>query len=433
MLKKGEKTVLSDGMIHIVIKWYHEKLIHPKITTLIKAMKSHFHIWGVENDRFKNTYSELNCEICLSTITLPKPGHYKHIKSFAVLERVQIDLTQIVFGEEDILSKNGYKWVLTVIDCFSKFAWAYPLRSKESKPICDILCELFLREGVPIVLQSDNGGEFVSNIIKIVMPKFGIKLVNGSPYSPTTQGQVERFNKSLKQLLRKEIQIESSNDNVAAVQKWSQEILPKVMDLYIHKQHRSLSRSPWEVYYARPSPHPLKSITQFEPFTTHEVESCSSPNTEFISSLDENNLMDDMRIHSNKCQSMIIQTLTQTRKIQVENHRKISKQQALNQQFEVGMVAYMRNPNISGKKRKRNLHEPVNIKVKILKINSTSNQCYIEYHNLKNDIKRMWVNNVDLSTIGNEKLGKFKDLLVNENMVSSFSVQFNRIKYKNYY
>ena len=150
------KTVLSDGMIHIVIKWYHEKLIHPKITTLIKAMKSHFHIWGVENDRFKNTYSELNCEICLSTITLPKPGHYKHIKSFAVLERVQIDLTQIVFGEEDILSKNGYKWVLTVIDCFSKFAWAYPLRSKESKPICDILCELFLREGVPIVLQSDN-------------------------------------------------------------------------------------------------------------------------------------------------------------------------------------------------------------------------------------------------------------------------------------
>ena len=190
-------------MLQIVIEWYHDKLNHPKLTTLIKSIKSHFHIWGAENDRFKNTYSELNCEICLSNITLPKRGHYKHIKTFCVFERVQIDLTQIAFDNEDILSRNGYKWVLTIIDCFSKFAWAYPLRSKESKPICDILCELFLKEGVPMLLQSDNGGEFVSNIIKIVMPKFDIKLINGSPYSPTTQGQVERFNKSLKHLLKK--------------------------------------------------------------------------------------------------------------------------------------------------------------------------------------------------------------------------------------
>ena len=63
-----------------------------------------------------------------------------------------------------------------MIDCFSKFACAYPLRSKESKPICDLLCELFLKEAAPILLQSDNGSEFVSNIIKIVMPKHGIQL-----------------------------------------------------------------------------------------------------------------------------------------------------------------------------------------------------------------------------------------------------------------
>ena len=60
------------------------------------------------------------------------------------------------------------------------------------------------------------------------------------------------------------------------------------MDTYIHKQHRSLSRTPWEVYYARPSPHPLKYIKQFEPFTMLDVDSCSNPKTEIISSLDEN-------------------------------------------------------------------------------------------------------------------------------------------------
>ena len=59
------------------------------------------------------------------------------------------------------------------------------------------------------------------------------------------------------------------------------------------------------------------------------------PKTEIISSLDENSLMGDMRIRSDKCQSTIIQTLTQTRKIQVENHRKISKQLTLYKKFEI--------------------------------------------------------------------------------------------------
>ena len=141
--------------------------------------------------------------------------------------------------------------------------------------------------------------------------------------------------------------------------------------------------------------------------------------------------MDDMRIHSDKCQSIIIQTLTQTRKIQVENHRKISKQLTLYIKSEIGMIAYMRNPNISGKLRKRNLHEPVNVKVIILKINSTSNQCFIEYKNFKKDFKRVWVNNADLVKIGNEKTMEIKDLIFQgkKNRISSFSEQFYRIKY----
>ena len=130
-------------------------------------MKSHFHIWGAENDHFKNTYSELNCEICLSNIPLPKRGHYKHIKTFCVFERVQIDLTQIAFENEDILSRNGYKWVLSLNynRLFFKICMGLPNQIKRVKPICDILCELFLKEGVPMLLQSNNGGEFVSNLI----------------------------------------------------------------------------------------------------------------------------------------------------------------------------------------------------------------------------------------------------------------------------
>ena len=140
---------------------------------------------------------------------LPKRTHSSHIKSFEILDRIQIDLTQIAYGDqEDILSRKGYKWVLTVIDCFSKYVWAYPLKSKETNRICELLSQLFSSEGNPKILQSDHGGEFVSTLIRNLMPKLGIRLVNGSPYSPTTQGQIERFNRTFKYLLRKEVQIE---------------------------------------------------------------------------------------------------------------------------------------------------------------------------------------------------------------------------------
>ena len=211
-----------------------------------------------------------------------------------VFERIQIDLTQIAFEKEDILARKGFLWVLNVIDCFSKFAWAYPLKTKETKPICEILCKLFYKEGIPLIMQSDNGGEFVSNIIKDVMPKIGIKLINGSPYTPTTQGQVERFNQTFKSLFKKKIQIELSIGNNSRVENWSEELLPEIMSTYIHRKHRSLSRTPWEVYYSRSAPHSRYSTPQLESFRPVDVELSSHPDDEVFASENDNHLMDDM-------------------------------------------------------------------------------------------------------------------------------------------
>ena len=101
----------------MVIEWYHNKFNLPKVSKLIKSIKSLFHIWGVNNEYFKNVYAELFCDICLSNVSLPKKEHHKHIKTFGVLDRIQINLTQIAFEKEDILARKGFFRVLTVIDC----------------------------------------------------------------------------------------------------------------------------------------------------------------------------------------------------------------------------------------------------------------------------------------------------------------------------
>ena len=352
---KGNKIVLSEGLLRPAVKWYHGQLNHPKFTTLSRTLKSHWYIWGLEKNTLKDLYSELQCDICSSNLLLPKPIHFNQIKSFEVFERIQIDLTQIAYGNhEDILSRRGYKLALTVIDCFSKYAWAYPLKSKDTHRICELLLQLFLSEGIPKILQSDNGGEFVSNLIRNLMPKLGIKLLNGSPYSPTTQGQIERFNKTFKNLLRKEIQIELSKKNFQMIEDWANVLIPRVVDFYLHKVHRSLSRTPWELYKNRTSPHP-KAILSLESITSQEIEMCCM--SELISldtHFDIYDLKDTIRQNADNRDILEIETLTQTRKIQVENYKQITGK--INDvQFEVGDIALMRNPFLKSGKRKTSL------------------------------------------------------------------------------
>ena len=58
--------------------------------------------------------------------------------------------------------------------------------------------------------------------------------LNGSPYTPTTQGQVERFNKTLKCLFKKEVQIQMSMGNTSRIENWSEELLPGIMSIYVY-------------------------------------------------------------------------------------------------------------------------------------------------------------------------------------------------------
>src|SRR5690606_4622156 len=55
----------------------------------------------------------------------------------------------------------------------------------------------------PQILQSDNGGEFVNEEIKLMAARFDIELINSLPYRPQTNGAIERFNKTLKDAIHK--------------------------------------------------------------------------------------------------------------------------------------------------------------------------------------------------------------------------------------
>ena len=104
---------------------------------------------------------------------------------------------------------DGYKkWILHCVDHWSKFNFSYPLESKRVSSIAVVLTQqLFSYFGVPRILHSDTGREFVNSIIKKTLDSWhaDIKLVSGHPQHPQTQGLVEQAHYTLQWKLSEEI------------------------------------------------------------------------------------------------------------------------------------------------------------------------------------------------------------------------------------
>lgn len=112
------------------------------------------------------------------------------------MEQLQMDLIDM----HAFANKNaGINYVLVIVDCFSKYLWTFPLKNKEAKSVVDSLSALFMRyEGFPRILQSDNGGEFAAKESRMWYESNGIIYRTSRPNRPSTNGQVERTNGTLK-------------------------------------------------------------------------------------------------------------------------------------------------------------------------------------------------------------------------------------------
>ena len=73
------------------------------------------------------------------------------------------------------------KWILHCVDHWSKFNFAYPLESKRASCVAVVLTQqLFPYFGVPRILHSDNGREFVNSIIKTTLDSWQVGMLTSS-------------------------------------------------------------------------------------------------------------------------------------------------------------------------------------------------------------------------------------------------------------
>jgi len=97
---------------------------------------------------------------------------------------------------------DEFKRILHYQDHLTKFCYLRALKMKQALGVARALVDIFCIQGAPLLLQSDNGKEFVAQVItqlEVLWP--GLKLLQGRPRHPQSQGSVERANQDIEPMI----------------------------------------------------------------------------------------------------------------------------------------------------------------------------------------------------------------------------------------
>ena len=99
-------------------------------------------------------------------------------------------------------TKAGHQYLLTIMCASTRFPEAVPLRNIKAPNVVKALTKFFTLFGLPKSIQSDQGSNFKATLFKQVMDQLGIKHCMSSAYHPESQGALERFHQTLKNMIR---------------------------------------------------------------------------------------------------------------------------------------------------------------------------------------------------------------------------------------
>ena len=154
-----------------------------------------------------------------------------------------------------------------VCDYVTRYPEAMAIHSIEAERIAEELIKLFARVGIPEEILTDQGSNFTSSLLAELYRMLHVHPIRTSPYHPQTDGLVERFNQTLKSLLRK-CATEEGKD-------WDK-LLPYLLFAYREVPQALTGSSPFELLYGWPVREPLdilSNVWEGSPSTNESVVS----------------------------------------------------------------------------------------------------------------------------------------------------------------
>ena len=134
----------------------------------------------------------------------------------------------------------------------SKYPEAVALRRVDAETVAEAMMEIFSRTGLPEEILTDQGSVFMGRLTKQLCRLLNVKQLRTSPYHPQTDGCLECWHGSLKNMLRKCNERKKELDN----------ILKYFLFAYRTPPHANTGFSPFEVVLGRPVRGPLDVVKE---------------------------------------------------------------------------------------------------------------------------------------------------------------------------
>ena len=148
----------------------------------------------------------------------------------------EIHSTDLVDMTQYSKINRGYKCIFTNIDVFSKIAYAFPLKSKKIQNIKSCFEKIF-ENNKPKYIWSDKESSFLSKQMQQFFKDNNVKIYHTNSHLKAVV--IERFNRSLRELMMKEF---VKNNNTV----WYN-ILPKLIKIYNNRYHSTIKMKPNQV------------------------------------------------------------------------------------------------------------------------------------------------------------------------------------------
>jgi hypothetical protein len=231
-----------------IIQDYHDSLQagHQGITKTLKMMLKRYYWRGIQKD--VSDYIK-KCATC-------QTAKHDRVDRKAPRKIVQLPESRNEKVALDIVgplppTRGGYKYILTLQDCLTKFAQAYPLVEQTTETILEKLTKYYIpSHGLPKSILTDQGSTFVSQLNEEFCELFKIQHLKCTPFHPESNGSLERLHGNLKEYLKA---------NATPIHNWDQ-ILPFFILYYNTSEQTSTGFSPFELTYGQ-KPFQLSDLT----------------------------------------------------------------------------------------------------------------------------------------------------------------------------
>ena len=210
---------------------------HPGVERALARLKQKYYWYGMRKD------VELYVARCAESAAGKKEvrrrrAELQQCHAGSPMERVHIDILG-PFPE----SEQGNKYVLVVVDQFTKWVEAYALPDQGAETTARALVfEFIVRYGAPLTIHTDQGRNFESELFRRICSLFEVTKTRTTPYHPASNGQVERFNQTVLQMLRSYVRQDQRDWDV---------YLPLVTAAYRAAPHASTGFTPNHMMFGR--------------------------------------------------------------------------------------------------------------------------------------------------------------------------------------